>query len=308
MSKCLGCGAKLQDKDKDKVGYVKDLTMELCERCFRITNYHENKVLKEVPKNPIPKLPKKGLAFFFIDYLNITNKSINYFKSVDMDKVLVISKSDIIPKSVYQKKIEDYLKDNFNINSPIIFVKSKSNNSIKKIINIMNDYPLKEFYFLGLTNAGKSTFLNALLDTKITVSEFPNTTEDFIKIKSIYGNIYDTAGLIYPVYKVSKLNGSIKEITYNLRKNETLVIDDSIKIRVGGSTSLTFIGPIVNIRKSFKNIDDDEVYTYKIANETNIVISGFGIIYVKKGTDIMISGISQEYINPMKSYFGGKNN
>ena len=169
-------------------------------------------------------------------------------------------------------------------------------------------YFLKEFYFLGLTNAGKSTFLNALLDTKITVSEFPNTTEDFIKIKSIYGNIYDTAGLIYPVYKVSKLKGSIKEITYNLRKNETLVIDDSIKIRVGGSTSLTFIGPIVNIRKSFKNIDDDEVYTYKIANETNIVISGFGIIYVKKGTDIMISGISQEYINPMKSYFGGKNN
>ena len=38
MSKCIGCGIKLQNTEKYKDGYVEDLSHELCERCFTINH------------------------------------------------------------------------------------------------------------------------------------------------------------------------------------------------------------------------------------------------------------------------------
>ena len=36
---CKGCGAKLQNDDKDAIGYVPTLDASYCERCFRIRHY-----------------------------------------------------------------------------------------------------------------------------------------------------------------------------------------------------------------------------------------------------------------------------
>ncbi len=48
MHKCIGCGSLLQDSNINDIGYTKDLSFDLCERCFRIRNYNEYKfVLKE---------------------------------------------------------------------------------------------------------------------------------------------------------------------------------------------------------------------------------------------------------------------
>ena len=40
---CLGCGAKLQDIEETKPGFVPNLTKETkyCKRCFRLMNYNE---------------------------------------------------------------------------------------------------------------------------------------------------------------------------------------------------------------------------------------------------------------------------
>ena len=45
MSKCIGCGAILQNNDPLKEGYVKDLNKNLCERCFKIRHYNEYKYI-----------------------------------------------------------------------------------------------------------------------------------------------------------------------------------------------------------------------------------------------------------------------
>ena len=47
MSKCLGCGAELQNIDPDKDGYVIDLEKQICERCFVIKNYGQNKLINK---------------------------------------------------------------------------------------------------------------------------------------------------------------------------------------------------------------------------------------------------------------------
>ena len=37
MTKCVGCGIKLQDKDKNEVGYTPDLKNEMCEEIYPCT-------------------------------------------------------------------------------------------------------------------------------------------------------------------------------------------------------------------------------------------------------------------------------
>ena len=52
--KCLGCGTKLQIEDSSKEGYIKEENLEksnLCERCFRIQNYNEYKIVDKTNKD-----------------------------------------------------------------------------------------------------------------------------------------------------------------------------------------------------------------------------------------------------------------
>ena len=47
MNKCIGCGVELQNENKYGDGYVEDLTYVLCERCFIIKNYGQNRIPKK---------------------------------------------------------------------------------------------------------------------------------------------------------------------------------------------------------------------------------------------------------------------
>ena len=74
MTKCLGCGAILQNTDKDKEGYVKDLNKTLCERCFRIRNYSEYKFTNKDNEYYLSILKKieetNDLVVLVTDFLN----------------------------------------------------------------------------------------------------------------------------------------------------------------------------------------------------------------------------------------------
>ena len=37
--RCLGCGALLQNTDSSKIGYVQDIKMDYCKRCFQMIHY-----------------------------------------------------------------------------------------------------------------------------------------------------------------------------------------------------------------------------------------------------------------------------
>ena len=110
--KCIGCGAILQSDDKDKIGYIRKEKLEdsnYCERCFKITNYGDFKKIDttgeeyiEIYKN-INKT--NDLVLFLVDIFTL-NDSINMVnKYLDNKIVLVVTKYDIIPKSVKESKI-----------------------------------------------------------------------------------------------------------------------------------------------------------------------------------------------------------
>ena len=112
-------------------------------------------------------------------------------------------KIDILPKNISLKVVENYLRNHFHIQEEILFVQRKRN-STKKIYEHIEKDASSNFYFLGLTNAGKSSLLNLLLEElvenskPITVSEIPNTTLDFIQISlPNKKKIQDSVGFTY---------------------------------------------------------------------------------------------------------------
>ena len=85
MTKCIGCGIKLQNTNKNKLGYVEDLSKNICTRCFRLTNYGEyqkvslnnndyNKIINNIEEN--------SLVVYTTDILSLNLTDINKFKKV----------------------------------------------------------------------------------------------------------------------------------------------------------------------------------------------------------------------------------
>ena len=108
MNKCKGCGTLIDNND-------------LCERCFRIKHYNDYKVVSKTNNDFIPILENinktNDLVLLVVDLFNIDNLSLirKYLKN---DILLVLTKRDLLPKSVSFDKLYnyDYQIDNTNSN------------------------------------------------------------------------------------------------------------------------------------------------------------------------------------------------
>ena len=91
MNKCTGCGVTLQNTNSKELGFTKNITSSLCERCFRIINYNEYKEVIKQNSEFIQILKKidstKDLVLLVIDLLNI-NEYEKIIKNITNDKIL----------------------------------------------------------------------------------------------------------------------------------------------------------------------------------------------------------------------------
>lgn len=316
MSKiCFGCGTKLQTSDENKAGYVpldKLDTAEYCKRCFRMMHYGE-RAKSAVPKNSknIVDTVNKNAKYvvFMVDFVDIFDEVIDIFKSIKVDKMLVISKSDIIPKNVSFDQIRTYLKTVYKIHGDIVFTSNKSNLNtfMKKIHN------QKEVYFLGLTNSGKSTLLNAIIDMKqanikkLTTSYKENTTQDFVRIKLGEMTLIDSPGFVidnFELDKMSNISEKIKPITYQNKTACTFKLNDLFDIVIEGKTSAVFYFS--------KSIDIKRLYdkkmiglSFKVKGNSDIVICGLGFIKITEDAIVTVPSEMMKYINIRPSIVGG---
>ena len=318
MKKCIGCGITLQKDNKSSLGYTENLENNLCERCFKLTNYGQyqkvsltNKDYQEILK----QIPNNSKILYITDILSLELINIEQFKNI----TLVITKKDILPKSIKPSKIINYIKNNYPFINDIIIISSKTEEGIKELYNKIEKE--KEVYIVGPTNVGKSTLINKLINlygnnskkNPITVSMYPSTTLNKIEIKLNKVTLIDTPGLINENNIINYLETSeIKKITpkkeikpksCQLEGMGSIVIEDLIRIDYNTNTKNSIVIYTSNLLKiRFSSPKKDNLHNYPakkilIANK-DIVIPGLGFIkctkeinislYIKKDINIYI--------------------
>ena len=296
--KCMGCGNILKDDE---------LEHNICNRCFRLKHYGEyhvtNKDNSDYSKI-INNIDSNDLVIYVTSLLNLTIMDLSKFKNV----IVVLTKRDILPKSVKDNKIIDYVKNHYNFKD-IEVISSIKNYNLDNLISKIEKYNKKKVYLIGNTNSGKSTLLNKLIenysesDIDITTSMYPSTTLDTIEVKINDIEFIDTPGIIdngsvinYIDSKMLKKITPKKEVkprTYQIKGKGSLVIEDLVRIdyETNDNSMTIYIANSVNILRvgeanpRLKNLPKRE---FNLENDKDIVITDLCFIKFVKGLKVKI--------------------
>ena len=317
---CFGCGTPFQTEDKEAKGYVpagKINDAKYCMRCFRMMHYGEQSEV-DTPKDAkeiIRKVNKDNkFVIFLVDYLNINKYVIDLFQSIKNNKVLVINKCELLPNNITYDMLKNYIKDIYNINSDIKLKGGTANHGVKSIYKYLMDNNIHEAYLLGISNSGKSTFINDMADileskiNKINTNKHANTTLDFMRVKlNNELTLIDSPGFIMPdSLNHDVTNKDIKMLSFNMKDDETIqLLNNKYYIKVEKGTPLTLLTNYNSdnlIKKYYKDVQlTDELV---INDNQDLVIYGIGIIRFKKSTTIK-TNIPTNSIEIRDSIFGG---
>lgn len=305
MIRCAGCGAFLQNEDVLKEGYTSNLNNKFCERCFNIKNY--NKYIK-MPNRDYYSLVKKSinkkdLVLLVTDFLNLYN-----LDEIQLDNpvILVITKTDLLPRGVNREKLLNNIKCKLNVIDKIM-VSSKNNYNLDVLYDkILKNKKSNNVYVIGYTNAGKSTLVNKILKNygcsngDITVSNLPSTTLDLINVKVNDDiNLIDTPGFLdngSMVLEASKdilkkiiPNKEIRPISYQIKHWQSLIFEDFMRLDLDDTNIICYISNNINIRRVYKNKSCElKKYELHIERNQDLVIKGIGFITFKKDSKVTL--------------------
>lgn len=257
---CIGCGAPIQTKHKDKMGYTPQSALEkgletgelYCQRCFRLRHYNEITDVQLTDDDFLRLLHEVGdsnaLVVNVVDIFDFNGSVIPGLPRfvTGNDVLLVGNKKDILPKSVKTSKVTQWLTERAHEEGlrpvDVVLTSAQNKQAIKELMEKIEQYRKgRDVYVVGVTNVGKSTLINAIIQEItgdkdiITTSRFPGTTLDKIEIPLDDGShIYDTPGIIHRYQMAHYLSAKhlkyvspkkeIKPKTYQLNPKQTLFL------------------------------------------------------------------------------------
>ena len=313
--RCQGCGVLLQNENILQEGYTTNLENDICQRCFRMKNYGEYQVVTKSNEEYLKILKSvsetKDLVLYITDLLNL-EKDLDEIRNMFTNKmILILNKKDVFPKSVKEEKLIKYLKDTGVHFEEIIVISAIKNYNIDHLLKRIKFHQTsKNVYVVGHTNAGKSSLINKLIRNysdntqELTMSPLPSTTLNTVKIDiNEHLTLIDTPGLVdngsilnqvdQKMVKKISARKEIKPRTYQLRKNQSIIIEDLVRIDYveGEKNSFTlFISNDLKVRRLLNLFNNDELkdknkITYNLKYDEDLVVSGLGFVkIVEKGT------------------------
>lgn len=256
--RCYGCGAIIQSDNVHKIGYVPKTSLEkehiLCQRCFKMKNYH---ILQQSPLKPddfLKTLQKVAdqdcLVVYMLDIFDFNGSQINgiHRHLMGRDIIVVVNKRDLLPKSLKTNRLIQWIKRQLKLSGvkplEVILTSMKNRFQLDDVFGAIEHFRNgRDVYVVGTANVGKSTLINHLIKMfsdndqplLITTSEFPGTTLDTIEIPLGDGtHIYDTPGIInthqithYIKEEDLKLvlpTSEINQRVYQLNEKQTLYV------------------------------------------------------------------------------------
>lgn len=162
---------------------------------------------------------------------------------------------------------------------------------IEKLKNYLLTYKnVKDVYLLGVQNSGKTTILNALTDSEEALVDVKaGLTQDTITKQFKHFNIHDLPGLYqnnyihsimtYNEYRKLIPTKEIKPIIYNLKDNDSLVINDIFCLYLikGNGSVVSYFNNLeikkINYQRVLIHLSKGYEYTkqiFKLENDKNI--------------------------------------
>lgn len=258
---CVGCGARLQTTDPNVAGYLPEKSLEkaraagtevYCKRCFRLRHYNEIQPVGLTDDDFLRLLNLLGkqdaLIVNVVDIFDFNGSLIpGLHRFVGDNPVLLVgNKADVLPKSLRRSKLRTWLDHEAHENGlhPVetILMSAKDKADVAELLRRIEKYRKgRDVYFVGVTNTGKSTLINAILkqttgvDNLITTSRFPGTTLDQIRLELDDGaGLIDTPGIIHRKQMAHYLDAKdlrlisptkvIRPRTYQLDMGQTLFL------------------------------------------------------------------------------------
>lgn len=302
--KCIGCGAELT-LEKGKLGYTKNIESDLCMRCFNIKNYNKYEKVDHLEEiNTIIKEVKASndIVIFVVDVFNLSNKIKEIVDYLNNNVILCITKYDLV--DIDESKILNYL----NINTlGTIVISSKNNYNLDNLMELIEDNKKSNnVYLVGYTNAGKSTLINKIIKNysnnnyELTTSVLPSTTLNFVKV-NVNDNLtlIDTPGIIVSNIidyldeeEIKKVipKKKIKPQIYQIKTEQTIMVDNFLGIKIKPYNTVVFYGAGgLKYTRYYNDIETSlKVKKIKVSDNSELIVNGFGIIKIKKQTEVQL--------------------
>ncbi len=321
--KCLGCGSILQNTNATMTGFVPNQKEDMiyCERCFRLLHYHElpmdelsftnQELLEEAKKIHKP-------VYYFLDLFQISKEALDPFLKINQEKYLVLTKIDIIPKTISMERLLKRIQNIYKIDSKIFSYTKKSEKLLATLLNHMENS--KTSLLLGMTNAGKSSFLKEAIwyqnheKCPVLVSEMPNTTLSFLDWKVNNIHLIDAPGFSFKTKWNSEILLKVtpkvymKPITMQMKRETILNFENTVFLSQNlEQNSITFYGNQAFIfEKKYKMIEKKEQeIKIKIDKKSDLVLPGVGFFAISKPCQITIQTDILLSYEVRPSFFGG---
>ena len=319
MRKCKGCGAVLQNTDSQALGYVPDLTMEYCQRCFRLTHYDRQQDYIDLTVTQDLSLLEdlKGIFVWIVDVIDLETSLLSVIPQFLKTRrfIMVVNKCDLLPATVKENKIRKYiglrLKE-LGLQSEAVIIRGRESSFRDKMIEIIRNSD-EEFIFMGIANVGKSTVINDLLNQQLlTVNRNPSTTLALNRIETEYGTLIDSVGLVakesIQAYLASNTlkqvvpYAPINPLIYQLRSSQSIAIGGLARIDLldcEGLTCVVYCSNLLSVNRG-KQVNRDQLWKRHYGRELSPVVKGAGGLgQMKKTTfeyregklDICIAGL-----------------